>query len=228
MRAFVPFGPDHVIVLLGLAAGSALLLVSGRCLRGRDDRALRRGLALALLSNEVIAYAAALAHGVVRVPLQLCDLALLATCWALLSPRPLIGEIAYFWGLAGSLQAVLTPDLREAFPDYWWVKFFISHCGVVLSVVYLAVTGRVTPTHRSVWTLFGLTNLYALTAGMVNWLAGTNFGYLAHKPVQPSLLDAFGPWPYYIIGMELAALASFYLYYAPFALATRMHRWRTA
>jgi hypothetical integral membrane protein (TIGR02206 family) len=151
----------------------------------------------------------------------LCDLALLATVWALVSLRPLVCEVAYFWGLAGSLQAVLTPDLQQAFPDYWWVKFFISHCGVVLSAVYLAVTGRIQPTQRTVWKLFGMTNLYALTVGGVNWLFGTNFGYLAHKPAQPSLLDAFGPWPYYIVGMELAALASFYLYAAPFALIRR-------
>jgi len=227
MRAFVPFGPDHVVVLSGLAVGIVVVLVSARRWQGRDDRALRYSIALVLLGNETIAYVAALAHGVVRIPLQLCDLALLATLCALLRPRPLIGTVAYFWGWAGSLQAILTPDLREAFPDYWWAKFFISHCGVVLSVVYLAATGRVNPTHRSVWTLFGLTNLYALTAGAVNWFAGTNFGYLAHKPLQPSLLDAFGPWPYYIVGMELVALASFYLYYAPFILRRSMQRWRT-
>ena len=172
-----------------------------------------------LLANELAGWGLAALQGVIRVPLQLCDLALFLTVWALLSLKPTVSELAYFWGLAGSLQAMLTPDLRYGFPDYWWVKFFITHCGVVLSVIYLAVTGRVRPTHQSIWKVWGLTNVYALAAGIANWAFGTNYGYLARKPVQPSLLDRCGPWPYYILAMEAVALLSFYLYYAPFAMA---------
>jgi hypothetical integral membrane protein (TIGR02206 family) len=107
------------------------------------------------------------------------------------------------------------------------VKFFVTHCGVVLSVIYLAVTGRVAPTQRSIWRVWALTNVYAAIAGLVNWTFGTNYGYLASKPTQPSLLDYFGPWPWYILVMEAVALASFYLCYAPWALAMRYARPRT-
>jgi len=213
------FGPDHIAVLVILVASAAALLVLGRRLSGSADRGLRCGLAAILVGNEAIAYAAALANGVVRVPLQLCDVAFFVTIWALVTMKSVVSEVAYFWGLAGSLQAVLTPDLQEAFPSYWWLKFFLSHCGIVLGVVLLAARGCVQPTARSVWRMWLLTNGYVLVAGIVNWLFGTNYGYLARKPMQPSLLDHFGPWPYYILGMELVALVSFYLYYAPFAVA---------
>jgi hypothetical integral membrane protein (TIGR02206 family) len=82
---------------------------------------------------------------------------------------------------------------------------------VVLSVIYLAVTGRVAPTPRSIWRVWGWTNAYAAAVGLINWVAGANYGYLAHKPMQPSLLDYLGPWPYYILAMEAVALASLYL-----------------
>ena len=39
--------------------------------------------------------------------------------------------------------------------------------------------------------------------------------------MQPSLLDFFGPWPWYILALEAAALASFFLYYVPFVLIRR-------
>ena len=224
---FVPWGPDHMAVLALLAVSAAALLWIGGHVSPSADRGLRRGVAAVLVSNEAIAYVAALAHGVVRVPLQLCDLAFFVTVWAMVSAKPFVAEVAYFWGLAGSLQAVLTPDVQGAFPDYWWMKFFVSHCGVVLSAVYLAASGRIRPTHRSVWKLFALTNGYAVIAGMINGLFGTNYGYLARKPMQPSLLDVFGPWPYYILGMELMALLSFYLYYAPFVFARRVQRRQT-
>ncbi|MBI2496289.1 MAG: TIGR02206 family membrane protein [Candidatus Omnitrophica bacterium] len=218
---FTLWGPDHLTVLGLTAGGIAGLVMTRRRLRGRSDQRLRHVVAAALVANELSAWAVSAVHGVVRVPLQLCDLALGLAVWALLTTRPAVSEVAYFWGLAGSLQAILTPDLRLGFPDYWWIKFFLTHCGVVLSVVYLAVTARVAPTGGSVWRVWALANVYAAIAGLINWGFGTNYGYLAHKPSQPSLLDYFGPWPWYIVGLEAAALCSFSLYYAPFALAQR-------
>ncbi|MBI4003902.1 MAG: TIGR02206 family membrane protein [Candidatus Omnitrophica bacterium] len=216
---FIPWGPDHrgVVALTALAAAAC---IAGRArLRGVDDRVGRRVLAAGLAANEITGWGVALSQGRLQLPLQLCDLALIAVVVALLTTHRPAAELAYFWGLAGSLQAILTPDLRQPFPSYWWIQFFLSHCGVVLCAVYLAVTGRVQPTHGSVWRMFGWTNLYAGIVGLINWRFEANFGYLAHKPMQPSLLDALGPWPYYIGGMELIALASLYLYYAPFVLA---------
>ena len=216
---FAPWGPDHLAVLVLTAAASAALAAGRDRLRGRDDRRIRRAAAVALAANDLAAWLIAAAQGTFRVPLQLCDLTLVLMVWALWSARPVPATLAYFWALAGSLQAVLTPDLAWGFPDYWWVKFFISHCGMVLSAVYLAATGRVAASHGWVWRAFALVNAYAASAGLVNWLFGTNLGYLARKPAQPSLLDWFGPWPWYILVMEAAALASFYAWYAPFALA---------
>ena len=224
IHRFVPFGPDHLGVLLVTLLGVVALILSRERLRRLEDRRLRRVVAVGLIANELISWPIGLAYGHVRVPLQLCDLALVVTAWALVSLRPRVSELAYFWGLAGSLQAVLTPDLREPFGTYWWLKFFIGHCGIVLSIVYLALTRRVEATPRSIWRVWGWTNVYAVAAGLINWRFGTNLGYLAHKPSQPSLLDYFGPWPFYIVVLEAAAAASFALYYMPFAVAHRATR----
>ena len=221
MTGLTPFEPDHLVVLGGLAVGVAMLLLTRPHLRRREDRRLRWSVAVLLAANEVVAFLVAWRHGALRVPLQLCELAEYLMCWALISLRPSVCRLAYFWGLCGSLQAALTPDLPRGFPDYWWIKFFISHAGVILSAVYLAVSGRVAPTGRSVWAAWGLANLYAAGAGLVNWAFGANYGYLAHKPLHPSLLDVAGPWPYYLLVMELVALASFGLAYAPFLVARR-------
>jgi len=224
---FVPWGPDHQAVVAATALAAVALILARARLRAADDRWVRRRVAALLAANELIAWVIAASHGHPRVPLQLCDLAFFATVWALWSVRRPVAELAYFWGLAGSLQAVLTPDLREAFPQYWWVKFFVSHCGIVLSALYLGLSGRVRPTARSVWRMWLVTNMYAGVAGIINWLFGTNYGYLAQKPAQPSLLDYLGPWPYYIGAMEVIALGLFAVCYAPFALARAAAR-RTA
>ena len=218
---FAPCGPDHLAVLVVAAVAAAALILNRQRLRAADDRWARRVVGAALLGNELVSWVIGLAQGRGRIPFQLCDLALVMTVWALFTLKRPASELAYFWGLAGSLQAVLTPDLREPFPTYWWMKFFAGHCGIVLGAVYLALTGRVAPTHRSVWRVWTWANVYAAAAGALNWALGTNFGYLAHKPAHPSLLDHFGPWPHYILGLEAAGLLSFYLYYAPFVVARR-------
>lgn len=210
---WAPGGVDHLSVIALTAAGAVAVVWWARRVR-KPHPAAERLVAAVLLANEGASWIVALLRYTVRVPLQLCDLAVLLMAWALWRPRsPAVSEVAYYWAMAGSLQALLTPDLQRGFPDYWWVKFFVTHCGVVWSAVYLAASGRLALTHGSVWRIWGLTNLYAAAAGLINWGWGTNYGYLARKPSQPSLLDYFGPWPQYIIVLEVAALASFYLYY---------------
>jgi len=44
--------------------------------------------------------------------------------------------ILYFWIMAGTTNAVLTPDLQEAFPHYSAWSYFIMHCGEIVVVLY--------------------------------------------------------------------------------------------
>lgn len=219
---FQLFGPDHVAVISFTVAAASILVLSKARLRTLNDGIFRIGLAVLFLMIKGSGWLyAASAEGRMEVPFHLCDVALVITIWALLTLQPAACQLAYFWGLAGSLQAVLTPDLAEPFPEYWWFQFFIIHNGIMLTVIYLAVTGRVQPTLRTVGWVWLISNLYVVAAGLANWWFGTNYGYLAEKPGHPSLLDYFGPWPYYILGIEIGAAVSFLICYAPFAIARR-------
>lgn len=227
-RPFVPYTTDHLSALGVMGLGVLGLLVARPWLHGREDRGLRQVIALGLIGNGVLAVLVAAARGVPRVPLQFCDVALGVTAWALLTAQPRVSEVAYCWGVGGSLQAVLTPDLRLAFPSFWWITFFVGHVGVVLSAVYLAVTGRVRLTRGAVGRAWLWANGYAVMAGGINGIWGTNYGYLARKPLQPSLLDYFGPWPVYILVMEVAALVIFSVCAVPWWLARGTARRRRA
>ena len=53
------------------------------------------------------------------LPLALCNLALLVAAVACWKPSwHLAAELTYFWGLAGAMQAVVTPDLGAGFPHW--------------------------------------------------------------------------------------------------------------
>ncbi len=212
MPLFRPFGPDHwaAMALTAVAAG-ALLGNARRLRRLPNDRWIRAGLAIVIVGNELISWISSGLQGIWRLPLQLCDLAMVVMGWALVGRQTFVSAVAFYWGLGGSLQAVLTPDLSQAFPHAQWVVFFLGHGGMVVSAVYLAVRGMVPLDRATVWRVWLLTNGYAAVAGAVNWGLGTNYGYLAHKPAHPSLLDVLGPWPYYILAVEGVAVVLFFL-----------------
>ena len=226
MPVFRPFGPDHWLVL-GLVGGVSAALVAGarglRC--WREERIVRLGFAVTLGGNAVISWGVGLSQGQARLPCQLCDLAVLVMAGALLTRHRVVGELAICWGLAGSLQAVLTPDLMTGFPTYPWISFFVGHSAVVISAVYLLAQGRMRLSAGSVWRVWAMSNVYALVAGLLNWCLGENFGYLARKPAHPSLLDWLGPWPWYVVGIEVVALGLFGLCVA---LNRVIDRWATS
>jgi hypothetical integral membrane protein (TIGR02206 family) len=212
------------LVVIGLMVLLPLLLaaVSKACKDERITLGIARGLALALIANKAIGLSIAYQDGALpwrdALPMHLCDWSLIATITALLTRWQLPYEMAYFWGLAGGTQAILTPDINVGFEDIRAWSFFISHAGGIASVLYLTFALPMRPHGRSMLLVFLWSQVYLAAAISVNVLLDANYGYLCAKPRHPSLLDHMGPWPYYILSMELLALFSFLFYYAPFFL----------
>ena len=227
---FTLFGPDHLAVLFLTVALPALLVVLVRS-RGGERRVqpICYGLAATLILNQVILLIYVHRIGLPleeHLPFQLCDWAMLTGVAALLARHRLAFELTYFWGLAGTLQAVLTPDLEYGFPDLGFILFSIAHSGIIVAILFLTLGLRMRPTLRSLWRAFLGVQVYAAVTLLLNVALGTNYGYLLRKPARPSLLDFLGPWPWYIASLEVMGLALFFLFYAPFALGDRLRRER--
>jgi hypothetical integral membrane protein (TIGR02206 family) len=204
---FTAYGPSHVVVLSIFALGAVLLILIGRRSTDAQARVLSRVLAMLIL----LAFVAALAYKIARpdiqtsIPLQLCDLAELVAAYALWSQRNWAFALTYYWCLLLSSQALLTPDIGTAaegapdFPNHLFVTFFVLHVLVVWSAIYLTWGRGMRPS----WHDFRYS--VAVTLGWVaftlafNTIADTNYGYLNRKPPTTSILDAVGPWPFYVL-----------------------------
>jgi hypothetical integral membrane protein (TIGR02206 family) len=149
-------------------------------------------------------------------PLQLTDVVTIIAALALWSPRPLLFELAYFWALTASLQAVLTPDLDSAFPSLFFFTYFATHCGAVVAAVFLAWGRGLVPRRGAVWQVFVATAAFAVVARLSDLLTGGNYMFLREKPTTASLLDLMGPWPWYILSGAILAIAMFALLDVPF------------
>jgi hypothetical integral membrane protein (TIGR02206 family) len=213
--------PEHLVVLAATIAGCVGLGLAAR----RDPDAawitpVSRGLAVLLAANEVAFHVIhQLDQGLSArgdLPLHLTDAATIAAIVALWRPIPLAFELTYFWALTATVQALLTPDLRQGFPDYRWWWFFVAHAGVVVAAVFLAWGRRRTPRPGAVprvyaWSL-AVTGLAAL--GTIAF--DGNYMFLREPPDRGSLLDLMGPWPWYIASAAALALALFWLLDRPF------------
>ncbi len=126
-------------------------------------------------------------------------------------------EITYYMVMGGCIQALLTPDLHFGFPHYINFRYFVVHMGLAQSILYAVFVYRFRPTWRSFGRAFLWINIYFVFVLGINYLLGTNFMYLRHKPNAPTLLDLFGDWPWYIVGGEFLCLVMFTLVMLPFA-----------
>jgi hypothetical integral membrane protein (TIGR02206 family) len=157
------------------------------------------------------------------LPLQLCDWALFATSAALWGRWRAGFEVAYFWGIGGTLQAIFTPAIEDHLP--WWrvLGFFFIHAGIVAGVVHLLLTPRFRPVWpRSLIFTAIVSEVYLACALAANALTGGNYGFLSHKPSTRSMLDLFSDTPWlYVAQVNLVAFVFFALLYLPWLFVDR-------
>ena len=220
---FEPFSAQHWITLVIGTLALLALLAAGRC--GGHARSIATGvLAFANLTVYPLSVAAWRSLGEPLtldkfMPLHLCDLAAIIAGFALLSRHPLLCTLTYFWGLAATSQALVTPALTVAFPSGPFVMFFVQHFAVVGAALFLVLVDGWRP-KRPLWRgpceAFGWGVAYLCMVLCVNWVLGTNFGFATHPPDNPSLLDHFGAWPWYLVSSLAMALGLFFLLALPF------------
>jgi hypothetical integral membrane protein (TIGR02206 family) len=152
------------------------------------------------------------------LPLELCNLVLIACIVSLFKPNQLTSEIAYFWGLGGVLQATLTPDLAAGFPSWSFFLFFWSHGATLAAIVFLIAGPDFRPRKGSILRMMIAVNCYGAIVGSMDVAAGWNYGYLCRKPYGASLYDFLGPWPWYLLSLEGVAFVTFSILYLPWAI----------
>jgi hypothetical integral membrane protein (TIGR02206 family) len=208
------FSGAHIVALIATAVG-AVLLVAGARRRG-DAWAVpvARGLAALILAAYLVEHLTYALRGTwttrVNLPLQLTDAVTLISVAALWRPQAvLLVELVYFWALSASLQAVLTPDLGQTFPDVLYFTYFATHSGAILAACLLVLGCRHLPRPGAVWRVYGITAAFAALAAIGTALTGGNYMFLRHKPTSGSVLDFMGPWPWYILAGAALGLAMF-------------------
>jgi len=225
-NTFESFGVPHIAAIaVTILVATTLPVWARRVGSPRLTRTIAWTIAIVLLVNEFAYYAAGLYYEprdflTEYLPLHICGAATFLTAWVLVRPNRYLFEIAFFWGLAGTLQAVLTPNITEGFPSYWFFRFFLTHSGIVVGVAFATWGMRQRPGRWAVLRIFVITNLYMGVVALANWILGANYMFLRQPPVGDSPFF-FLPRPWYIVFLEFVGLAMVAALYLPFFLAER-------
>ena len=226
---FHAFGPSHWIAMALMLAVAAALIAATRAANSAPlDKIVRWTLALLLLADWIAYLAMFYVNGWLAIgnilPLNLCDWATVAVVVTLLYPNQRSYELSYFWALAGTLLASITPDLEFDFPDVRFLFFFFYHAVIIASVLYMTFGLRMRPVAGSIGRVIAWTLSYIAVAGTADWLLGTDYGFLRAKPKVATLFDAMPQWPWYIAECFAIGIAAMLLLYAPFFIADRLRR----
>jgi len=219
MTGLVSAGPYWSSVVLAVA-GCALLCAAARRRPGRWRVAAARLIGSALLADAVV-YSIGLAvagtwSASSSLPLALCNIGVLVAALACWWQAPLLVELTYFWGLAGTLQGVITPDLGSGFPHLVFFEYVVGHLGILVAALFLVVGLHLVPRPGAIGRVFAITAFYTAFVGAVDWLTGANYMFLRSPPSEWTLLRLLGPWPWYVLSATGVALVLLVILDLPF------------
>ena len=226
---FLFLGPSH-LVMLGLTVflTVAFIVLARRWPHSRLPSILGALPGLALICSYISYNVQRFRDGYWEprydLPMELCTWAAIAVIVTCFTRNLFTFELSYFWVMAGSIHGTLTPNLQEDFPHFYFFIYFIGHVCLVIASFYFIFAWKLRPRPGAIWRVFLMSELYFATAFTLDYALDTNYGYLMRKPTNPSFLDYLGPWPVYLIVLQILALGIFYLLNLPFRLAPREKR----
>lgn len=157
------------------------------------------------------------------LPLELCNIIPLVMIIALLRKSRTLLSIIFFWIMAGTIQANITPTLLNTFPHYEWIRYWLIHTGLPIMAIYTFYVFGFRYNFRDIVRSALAMNIVAATVYVFNIILDANYMYLVAKPPPGTVYDILGPWPWYIVSLEVALLIFFSISYLPFRLYSHLH-----
>ncbi len=234
-RAFVLFGLPHCTALAATAAAAVYMVRLNRSTSVTPERKHRANVVLALVLITAVLLDPPLtwwryrespdtAWRLVRetaLPFYLCDVVSLVLAYALIRRRQRWAEIGYLWGLAGTMQGLITPTLYFSWDTPEYYSFFAEHGGVPVAGLTLAFGTELKPMPRAFCRAVFWSWVYMAVVFGVNVLLSANYGFLNEKPAVGTMFDYMGDYPWYLLTLQGIAFTLYALLLLPF----RRRRW---
>lgn len=191
---FQTFSCTHWILLIVWLGGMvSIFFARHRLRRGQAGRRLSLLLATILLLDQLVLYGWQFGSGYfslgMSLPLYHCRLAVPLMIIGIYSGNRLCKQLALYWGMLGTMTAMILPDLYAFhWPHYTNIQFFLVHILLGWLVAYLIFVERPSFTVRALGHVLGFTLVFNLLICGVNVLmrahgiTEANYAFLYEAP----------------------------------------------
>jgi hypothetical integral membrane protein (TIGR02206 family) len=150
-----------------------------------------------------------------ELPLHLCRVSAIVFPFAILYKWHKIINVLFFYCLVFTSLALITPDLQYNPPHYSFFFYFILHGTLALMPIYMVKILKIIPQKADIWNAFIWGNGYMVFTFIINKALNSNYLYTSKKPPPGTLFDYLGPWPWYLLVINIGAMVLFYLIWLP-------------
>ena len=224
MNALNLMSMSHIITVVACIASIILVLKYFKNSSDKNKKLLSYSIIFLLLVNQVMDfYREGFASGRWQdgLPLHLCDFSTIAIILYFLTQKRDFFVFAFFFGIAGGGMSILTPDTVYGFPYIGYIQSQIGHTMILMGVTYAMVIDNQRPYLNDIPKVFMYATILLLFTYLMNYLLGTNYWFLAEKPVGNNITTLMRPEPFHIIDLYIVALLVCYSMYLPFYLKDR-------
>ena len=213
--SFQMFSAAHISAIVGLCFLIILVFLTKKrwSFPANKIRLFERLFALSLLTIEIgyhiWLYQTGRWNWGNSLPVELCSISLILTIILLWTGNRHVYEFVFYAGIGGALQAVATPVLDLSFPHFRFFHFFYTHFGIILTALYFTWVKGYLPTFKGIIKTMVALNILLPCILVLNIYLKGNYMFLRKKPASGSILDFLGPYPWYILSLEMVAFLIF-------------------
>ena len=229
---FMMYGREHIIFLIGIAVGIAILTILYYSATDNGRLKLLRLTAVVIILSEAVRQAAFIilqpVYPISQLPLHMCGLSILIEIIHAVKPNKTTGEILYSLCFPGALAALLFPNWTM-YPllSYQAIQSFVIHGLHIAFVLMPLFSSDIRPGAKNLWrpALFLLIILPPIY--LLNKTMNTNFFFLnagsEGSPLQ-ILINLMGN-PGFLLGYFGLLIIVWIILYLPFIFINK-RRWR--
>jgi len=155
------------------------------------------------------------------LPVQLCSLSTFLALFLFLKKSDKVFNLLFFIGIFPPILSMVTPEIGYHFPHFRFLKYFLHHSAIPLSVLYFILFEGYRVPKRAILYSYVCVNIIAVPVFFLNQQLDTNFFYLASPTESKTILSFLGNGIMYYINLEIIAIFVFIITYIPMGMLLR-------
>ena len=169
----------------------------------KNEKIFRYIIAFTLIISEMAYYWRLIAvpslgpNPVDHLPITVCGWVAIFASYMVIGKSQTLFDISYFWGLTGSIFALITPTVISFTGPtrFRYYQFWIEHLVIYVAVFYMIFVHKMRPNKKSFIKAYVGIALLAVIAYFANRLIGpgANYLFMARPEDTPSILDILPP-----------------------------------